>query len=76
MTAKANPMSLTQALSIAALVLEFELETTQADATDWQWEVKTAREVITQAINRPDPGDFFLSAPARRRAGRKSKVIV
>lgn len=76
MTVKAKPMSLTQALTLAALVLEFEAESSPADATDWQWEVKTAREVITQAIARPEAGEFFTSPPTRCRAGRKSNQVI
>jgi hypothetical protein len=72
----ANPMSLTQALTIASLLCEWELETCEADATDWQWEVKTAHQVITQAINRPPAGEFFTSAPTRHRAGRKSNQVL
>lgn len=69
-------MSLSQALNVAALVLEWELENTLPEATDWQWEVKTAHQVITQAIARPDPGEFFIAAPIRQRPGRRSTQVI
>lgn len=68
---RSDTMTIEQALTLATLVLEWECENCPQDSV-WQWEVKTARQVIAEAMRRPPAGDFFLSAPTRRRAGRPS----
>lgn len=71
-------MTLSQALSLCVLLLDFEIETPQVQPPPeaWESELRAAKLTINQAINRPDPGEFFLSAPARRRAGRRSNQII
>lgn len=71
-------MPLTQALALASLLIDFELESpaVQPPPVAWAEELKAARQTINQAIARPDPGEFFISAPTRHRAGRRSNFTV
>jgi hypothetical protein len=57
-----------QALTLAALLIDFELESPAIQPTPPAWadELQQAKKTITELINRPDPGRFFMSAAARR----------
>lgn len=76
MAKPADSMDLRQALTIATLLCEWELENCQPEASEWAYELQQARQVITQVINRPDPGAFFISPPIHRSAGRKSNQVI
>lgn len=60
-------MPLPQALSLAGLILEFEIESTPAEAAEWRAELAAARRALEEARNRPPAGQFFLTDPGRRR---------
>lgn len=74
-----NRMTLVQALSLASLLIEWEIESpaVQPLPEAWAEELRAARQVITQAINRPDPGRYFFSAKrgGRGRQPRQNLVI-
>lgn len=71
-------MTLTQALALASLLIDFELESpaVQPPPEAWESELRAAKATISQAITRPDPGEFFTSAPTHHRAGRRSNQII
>lgn len=85
-------MDLNQALTLATYGLEALKELNQPGPATKQWvlelldqaaptgdyllELDQARQTITQLINRPDPGEFFISPPIRHRAGRRSTQII
>lgn len=71
-------MSLTQALTLAGLLIDFELESpaVQPPPVAWASELKAARQAINEALNRPEAGEFFLSAPGPRRPGRRSNQVL
>lgn len=73
-------MTLNQALSLASLLIEFEIETpaVQPPPEAWISELRAARETINEAIGRPDPGEFFISAQSRgdKIRGRKPDYYV
>lgn len=66
-------MTLTQALALARLLIEFELETPAVTPPppEWRYELNEAKKALDQAIARPPAGDFFLSALVRR---KKEKI--
>lgn len=70
-------MTLNQALTLANLLITWELESpaVQPPPPEWETELKAAKETINQAINRPPAGDYFLSSPNRQRSGRKSNQV-
>lgn len=71
-------MTLVQALSLASLLIEFELESpaVQPPPLAWEQELRAAKATINEAIARPKAGEFFISPPIRHRAGRRSNQII
>lgn len=70
-------MTLSQALALATLLIEFEIEQPQVQPPPeaWEQELREAKRTINLAIGR-DPGEFFISPPIRRRSGRRSTQVV
>lgn len=69
-------MDLTQALRLASLLIEWEIEQPQVQPPPmaWEQELRAARQTINKAIER-NPGEFFHSAAVKTR-GRKSHHII
>lgn len=56
-------MTLQQALSIATLLIEFELESPQVQPppVSWQQDLQAAKKAIQAAIERQPTGEFFIA---------------
>lgn len=67
-------MTLDQALTICTLLIDWEIEshTVQPPPEAWVSELRAAKQTITQAIDRPDPGRYFFS-PKRDGRGRQPR---
>lgn len=63
-------MSKKQALSLAILLLEFEIEqpAITPPPPDWEAELKAARAALQEMLGPVSPGRFFVSPEERRRA--------
>lgn len=72
-------MTLDQALTLCTLLIEYELENpiVQPPPEAWESELRAAKQTITQAIDRPDPGRYFFSAKrgGRGRQPRQNLVV-
>lgn len=69
-------MELTQALRLASLLVEWEIEQPQVQPPPMGWieELRAAKQTINKAIER-NPGEFFHSAAVKTR-GRPSKNVI
>lgn len=67
-------MELRQALRLASLLIDFELEQPQVQPPPMGWvaELRSAKQTISRAIERPTDA-FFISAVVKRRPGRSSR---
>lgn len=57
-----EPMDPRQALTLAGLVLDFELESSPPEADQWRNELRSAKMALDSLAERSPAGKFFLAA--------------